>query len=157
MPNFNVGDNVTLGPRPTSQRAFRLLTPGRVYAVEKTAPTCSSMGCPNPGTGTIRILGTFFCAECFVPAGIVTGAGAGAQAIPGTVSGAVYGGKSKSGVQERSKDPARALNASEVDEYDCFPDPTPEERVTLPTYEQMNDEWWKKRGYPDGSPTKKLP
>lgn len=141
MPSFKVGDLVVLAPKNTGQKAFSVLKPGSVYQVEKTSPSCSSKGCSDPNTGTIRILGSFFCSECFV----------NARQAP------IATGVASSGVQERAKDPARSLYTGEMDFYELLPDPTEEERRTLPSLEQLDDEWWKKRGYPGGSPTKKLP
>lgn len=141
MPKFNPGDIVTLGPTNTGQPAFTVLSKGTHYVVEKVGNTCSSKGCQDPAAGTVRIVGHFFCGACFVMA---TKATQGQQ-------------KTGSGVQERSGDPARSLYSGSVDWLDTLPDVTQDEQRTLPTLQDLDDKWWKERGYPNGSPTKRLP
>lgn len=135
---FQKGDQVSLTPHNNGTKAFQALVPGRVYTVEAVGNGCrATPNTPNHGTETVKIMGSYFCAEAF------RAVSAGQSAQPAAL-----------GISEK-RDPARDLNQSDKDFFDCLPDVRHGEK--LPTYEELEDEWWKRRGYPNGRPSNNLP
>ncbi|HEY5956377.1 MAG TPA: hypothetical protein VIV60_07495 [Polyangiaceae bacterium] len=164
MPVFNVGDIVEINPAMSHGRAPSVFPGGIALTVEGTRPTCSSKGCPNPATGTVRIHGTFFCAESFVLVRAIASVPSQTPVpanqpmaippapIPVPVPPPVMTRtRGQSALQARAEDPARAYYQSETDWFDTLPDATTEEMKTLPTLEQLDVEWRKKLGLPPKS------
>lgn len=135
MPKFNVGDRVTLAPRSNSSKAFSVLSHAVTYTVEalgSKCSTCTNAGLP-PVNGSVKVMGSYFCAEAFVPAS--------GLAKPAAAAGAASGG-----VAMRREDPARTLYKSDADFWDTLPDPTHEEYQKLPSYEQLEERLRNQKG-----------
>lgn len=113
------GDLIILAPTSNGSSAFTALKTGRTYQVESLGKSCSRCSLSGDGA-TVKVLGRYYCSASFVPQG---------QPVPAN--------QSTSGDTGTKRDPARSLYASDVDWFDCLPDPTVEEYKSLPTLDEL--------------------